>query len=69
MAQTTPTTHGGARPGSGPKNLKPATRTLSFRILEDTAEKLAAAGIDNPAQFYKEAGEKAAKRLQKKSPA
>lgn len=67
MENIIPRSHGGARPGAGiRKNPKPPTLTISFRILEDTAAMLAAAGVDNPARFYKEAGERAIKRLKGK---
>lgn len=66
MESTITRSHGGARPGAGiRKNHKPPTRTIAFRILEDTATLLAAAGIDSPARFYKEAGERALKKLKK----
>lgn len=59
--------HGGARPGAGRKPAEKPTRTISFRILQEQADILAAAGIDNPAAFYREAGEKAIKKLKNKS--
>lgn len=62
------TTHGGARPGSGPKNPKPPTRTIAFRILESDIAILLQAGIDNPGTFFREAGSKAIKRLKRPMP-
>lgn len=59
-------THGGARPGAGiRKHPRSPTRTISFRIPENNVAILAAAGIDNPAAFYKLAGEKDLKKLSK----
>jgi hypothetical protein len=59
-------TRGGSRPGAGiRKNPPPPTRTIAFRIPESDIAILLQAGIDNPGNFYREAGSKAIKRLKK----
>lgn len=60
------TTHGGARPGAGiRKNPPPPTQIIAFRILKSDIAILLQAGIDNPGNFFREAGSKAIKRLKK----
>jgi hypothetical protein len=54
---------GGRRPGAGRKPTDKPTRTISFRIPEEHVTILADNGIDNPAAFYRQAGERALKKF------
>lgn len=60
-------THGGARPGAGRPSLVGPTRTLTLRIPSGDLEKLEKAGIANLSRFYVDAGNKAIKKMLKRS--